>query len=529
MSISIGSPVYCEDGPTQAATATEVKTQSAAQGANLYQDAGGPNVLSNPTVQRIISNSPYVAVPIGWVGIAMTMTHFQFGSAVPRPISPLLYQRNFGINLVGVAAGTIIGYNAFVRYGPQFGSAPRPMPNVQENVTEGHSALPVIERITPVQPVSIVKKEDLVAKFRSGNDAVNASNTVTDTDTHSIVRKYDISSVLEKGEDLNSQESILTFFTEWLKANHSNVLPSDLQNNLLDYFSSGLSFTSINIIVIVMYTAGCYLLFFYPTLLSLNYISHKFTSWTGVANIDKTGKSVIQVISSIIKLFIVILILVILVCSAYLYFYCNISLDVSNYINDTMKLELNQCTNITIKHKFMGGPTGISQTLWQTVLVLFLSFYRSMALIKPLVCDSNIKTIILVFSAICVKLAICFIIMTAVKIPTTSYNVVDLVDVFAGYNKCYKLVFYSTIIFLISNAIVYVINYYNKSKIVVGNYLNNQETKIAVNSKDYLFINLLMVFTKLCSYVALFGMFQGILFLKGYSIPCILDSYLTLY
>lgn len=281
-----------------------------------------------------------------------------------------------------------------------------------------------------------------------------------------------------------------------------------------------------------MYTAGCYLLFSIPTFLSLKYISGKFTSWTGLANIDKAGKSVIQLIKSIVGLFNLILIFffVIVACSAYLYFNCQISQNLSNHINETMKLELNKSTDITIKHTFMGAPTGISQALGVGVIMLFLTLYPYLALIKPILCEGYIKANILLFSEIfvCPEGAVVnFFILSVVKIPSI-YGVVTLVDVFDGYNKCYKLVFYSTILLIISNAIVYVVNYYNKNRIVIVNFLENQEKEKAVSSHNYLFINILMVFTKLCSYVALFGMFHGILFLKGYCIPCSLDSYLSL-
>jgi hypothetical protein len=518
--IGVDSPVYCEDGPTQDTADIGTQTKSAGQGANLYQDAGGSNLANDSTVQTIIREAPNYVIPIAGLGLIFGITRFQL-STYPGPISNILFGRSLWLNTVH-----FVGISTTLIYAQHY------LNRLKQEVAPQRYGLPVLERPTPVRSVSMVEQEDIASKFLAAYEASKASNTGTDTDTAegSIVPQYKALSVLEQGEGTNYLESILTFFADWLKANHSNVLPSDLHNNLLDYFSSSLSFTSINIIVIVMYTAGCYLLYLFPALLSLNYISPKFTSWTCVTNIEKIGKSVIQVSSSIIKLFIVILIFIILVCSAYLYFYCYISLDVSHYINDTMKLELNQSTDITIEHKFWGAPTALIQTLWELVLVLVLGIYRSMILIKPFVCDGNTKAKLLLCSGFFVKITTAFFIISVVKMPTEgSFNVVALVDVFAGYNKCYKLVFYSTITFIITNTIVYVINYYNKEKVIIENSLNNQEKEIAKSSNDYLFINFLKLFLKLSSYVAFFGMFQGILFLKGYSIPCMLDSYLNLY
>lgn len=375
---------------------------------------------------------------------------------------------------------------------------------------------------TRAPDTNLLNKDYLQSKFRADSAVASCPNTITNTD--SVSGSYTIPCILEEGESTTFVQSCNNFVG--LNSEYGSRVPGNLSGNLLDYFTFDFSFASLNLILILMHSLVYWLLFFLFTLVSLYYFRSKLASWLNKA---KNSAAVIKVFIYTNILVVVFLSLVILIFSAYIYFYCNIPEGVALHINNTMKILKDQTTDISITNCFMGAPSHYYLKTSGTVALCILGIYRTCVVIRPMTMHLT-KTITSSFIVlVIVTVNLTQQLLTQTTTMRDNAETITLFEHFARYNECNHVLFYSMITIIVSLIIVTILSHYKKNMIVTDNDQCNPENNKIRYSKKLLIYEILVAYNKVITSMALYCAFQSIVSLQVYSLPGDLDCYLTLY
>ena len=558
MSIYIHSPVYCEDGPTQAvaATATEHKSSISTTAAAISQKSEASTtapIFKDPAAmnfQEKARTRAYGTIVGGIVtgglllGNVIIEKHFPTGFQMKTAFSTGIANTGARLASITIATGSVAllyngvieGTAAYDTYSTsnkaQYGR------NIDSNLTTSSqqqaeaikainqsSDAAISKRLETTAPdTNLLNKDYLQSKFRADSAVASSPNTITNTD--SVSGSYTIPCILEERESTTFVQSCKNFVVDWLNSEYGSRVPGNLSGNLLDYFTFDFSFASLNLIIIFMHSLVYWLLFFLFTLVSLNYFSSKRASWLNKA---KNSAAVIKVFIYTNILVVVFLFLVILIFSAYIYFYCNIPEGVALHINNTMKILKDQTTDITITNSFMGAPSHYYMKTSGTVALCILGIYRTYVVIRPMTMHLT-KTITSSFIVlVIVTVNLTQKLLTQTTTMTDNAETITLFEHFARYNECNHVLFYSMIIIIVSLIIVTILTHYKKNMIVTDNDQCNPENNKIRYSKKFLIYEILVAYNKVITSMALYCAFQSIVFLHVYSLPGDLDCYLTLY
>ena len=312
-------------------------------------------------------------------------------------------------------------------------------------------------------------------------------------------------------------EAIYQYLLDWMKHHGSNRLPSNTDGIVFDLSSYNLLFTSFNLIVYLMFTAVLYSIFIGFVQLSLKYIKNilsEVVNRNGLVYITSAMEKMIV----ITKVLLVLVFVFTMTCSVFLYIYYHLPVDVAKHLNSTMITQYGKSMDYTIGYYTVGISFYYLQKFFTIVITSILGFYRTYALIKPLECSSYLKIAIVFLSVNFVSFVTQFI-TSMVAIEKTGLTFMEL------FNKCNNsidLVFYSFVIAILSSVIHYIL-FYNKEKSVTNSalFLENKEYPRVAQIYDFYSgaQNILSIFFKLVTSTALFGVFQGSLFLFVAYIP----------
>jgi len=307
---------------------------------------------------------------------------------------------------------------------------------------------------------------------------------------------------LEEGESTSFLDSIYQSMLNWITSEYSDSgrFPFDTDVNLLDYSSSQFDLFSVNCIVLIMYTAGCYFVFFGFLVSSLGYI-HKWTSRASKYKIVSFFSALLKVFISINKIILLLLVATVLVSTTYLYMYYNIPSDVINNMVNNIEL-----ANKKYVYIFSYIPMKDLLKVIEVVMIFFLGVYRYRMIIRPLEYNRYSKFIVTT-ACIYIVQGVAMFVTNIVQMSGNSESI-TLIEVINGYNACVKLVFYSLIILIITITIEYIC--YKKSSQILE--------KIG-NTSKYTIYNITLVFVKVVSTLAFFSVFIGIIALYGYYLP----------
>lgn len=555
MSIFIGSPVYCEDGPTQdiATTATEHKSSISTSAGDINQKSDASTtspILDSPVpmqFKQIIEDYGVVTGTIVTSGVLLGNVfidkHFPTGVQLKNPFIGSLAGVGLRVGLVTMATAVVGAITAgtfkgVMIVGEHYNRTALVGPNSNSNLTIPRGQAQTINFANQSDSTAIQKYVDttgpntnlqdkayLVSKYREDSAAAAASNQNTVTSTDNVNHSHKVPCIIEEGETTTFVQSCNNFVVDWLHFNYGNRVPANLSGNLLDYFSFDFSFTSLNLSIIFMHTLVYWLFLFLFTLLSLKYFSSKLTSWLNKTT--KMSAAVVQFFISINILVVIFLFIVILIFSVYIYFYCNIPQDVAHHINNTMKILLDKTTDITITNTFLGVDSRHYMKLSGTVGLCILGIYRTYVVIRPLYLSTTIASCFVLFVLYTVKVTYTFI--TKITTMGSDSEPSTLLELFGRYNDSNHVLFYSMIIIILSVTVTTTISYYKKYMVVTDNDQCNADNNKIGNSNKHLVYEILVAYNKVITSMAFYCAFQSIVFLHVYSIPGYIDHYLTLY
>lgn len=291
-----------------------------------------------------------------------------------------------------------------------------------------------------------------------------------------------------------------------MKHHDPDRLPPNTDGIVFDLSGYNFFFTSFNLIVYLMFTAVLYYIIIGFVQLSLKYFNNilsRLGNPNGLIYISPAMEKMIV----ITKVMLILVFVFTMTCSVSLYIYYHLPVDVAKHLNSTMISAYGKSTDYTIGYFMLGIYFQYCQKFYTFIITCILGIYRTYALIKPLECNKYLKIAVVFISVNFISFVTQFItnIVAIDKIGLT------FMELFNKCNNSIDLVFYSFVIAILSSVIQYLF-LFNKEKIV-------SKSALFIENKQYPFYNILIIFLKLVTSMALFGVFQGSLFLYVAFIP----------
>ena len=366
--------------------------------------------------------------------------------------------------------------------------------------------------------------------IEANSDSSINSDTSSSESNVGISNFFPIHSPQEYMNSIPLFYSITIFFLNWMESTSisSNRVPSNM--DAIQWDSPVFFYALFNLVVYIMYTALLYFVICIAMFYTVNYF---ITNKKSIQSLEKVvtkfsvakdfnrfttylmGKTIV-----ILKGLLIFLFLIIMVSSTYLYICYDFSSDIANHFNSIMEVVHSFPNNGKILYKLFGTEVQYYQKFSEIMLVFFIGIYRAYYLIRPLQCIWYIKIGIGFFVTLFVR-NITAIMMNIVLVGNTKTGV-SFNELFNGYNISIKLVFYSLLFFFSLILIEYILFNSNKHIMIKDNHdynqkeTNNQRVIIDFHS---LFYTIVYIFIKVGTFVAFFGVFEGVLFMYTHYLP----------
>ena len=325
-------------------------------------------------------------------------------------------------------------------------------------------------------------------------------------------------SPLEEGNSLLG--CFYQFLLDWMKSHEPGRLAPNTNTNgiLFDFSNYDFFFTSFNLIVYLMYTAVLYYITIGIMYISVKYLIKIMSRGSKVYESINLGsnnqfivylESGLQKMVPIIKVILIMLFVFITLASTCLYIYYPLPVHIAEDMNTILMSKLNKSTDYLIGYFFLDIPFYYTQKFSGVLLTCILGFYRGYVLIKNLECNKYLKMFILFISANLVSYTT-KVIMNQVAVNKGGITLTEL------FNKCntsIELVFYSIIITIFSVGTLYILTFIKQVSKDDGLFDYNK----------YPLYDIVIIFIKLVTSIALFSVAQGVLFL--YVHPILGDVY----